>query len=63
MFLSIDVDDFRLAGKRQHIAPMWKALNRKSDLDPPRKLDGCVYLGVRQHEVAPHDDLVQEKLA
>ena len=31
-FLSVYVDDIKLAGKKQNINPMWKVLNNEVDL-------------------------------
>ena len=30
LFLSVCVDDIKVAGKKQNIKPMWKVLNKKS---------------------------------
>ena len=32
LFLSVYVDDIKLAGKNQNIDPMWKLLNKEVDL-------------------------------
>ena len=32
LFLSVYVDDIKLAGKKQNIDPMWKVLNKEVDL-------------------------------
>ena len=34
-FLSVYVDDIKLAGKKQNIDPMWKVLNKEVDLGEP----------------------------
>ena len=34
-FLSVYVDDIKTAGKKQHMAPMWKKLMKNVDLDEP----------------------------
>ena len=34
-FLSVHVDDIKLAGKKQNIDPMWKVLNKEVDLGEP----------------------------
>ena len=34
-FLSVYVDDIKIAGKRQKMAPMWKKLMKNADLDEP----------------------------
>ena len=38
LLLSVYVDDFKLGGRRENIAPMWKALGSHLDLDPPVNL-------------------------
>ena len=35
LFLSVCVDDIKLAGKKQNINPMWKVLNNEVDLGEP----------------------------
>ena len=35
LFLSVYVDDMKLAGKKQNIDPMWKLLNKEVDLGEP----------------------------
>ena len=35
LFLSVFVDDIKLAGKKQNIDPMWKVLNKEVDLGEP----------------------------
>ena len=35
LFLSVPVDDLKLAGRKQNMAPMWKKLMRNVDLDEP----------------------------
>ena len=39
------VDDIKLAGKKQNIDPMWKALNKEVDLGEPTSFLDHVYLG------------------
>ena len=34
LFLSVYVDDFKMAGARSAMQPMWAALGRKLDLEP-----------------------------
>ena len=33
LFLSVYVDDMKLAGKKQNLDPMWKVLNKEVDLE------------------------------
>ena len=35
IFLSVYVDDIKLAGKKQNLDPMWKVLNKEIDLGEP----------------------------
>ena len=35
LFLSVYLDDIKLAGTKQHINPMWKFLNKGVDLGEP----------------------------
>ena len=35
LFLSVYVDDKKLAGSKQNIDPMWKVLNKEVDLGEP----------------------------
>ena len=35
LFLSVYVDDIKLAGKKQNIDPLWKVLNTEVDLGKP----------------------------
>ena len=45
IFLSVYVDDIKLAGKKQNIDPMWKVLNKEVDLGEPTSFLDHVYLG------------------
>ena len=46
-FLSVYVDDIKLAGKKQNIDPMWKVLNKEVDLGEPTSFLDHVYCGLR----------------
>ena len=35
LFLSVYVDDIKLAGKKQNLDPMWKVLNKEVELGEP----------------------------
>ena len=48
LFLSVYVDDIKLAGKNQNIDPMWKLLNKEVDLGEPTSFFDHVYLGCAQ---------------
>ena len=43
-FLSVYVDDIKLAGKKQNLDPMWKLLNKDVDLGDPTSFLDHVYL-------------------
>ena len=44
LFLSVYVDDIKLAGKKQNLDPMWKILNKEGDLGEPTSFLGHVHL-------------------
>ena len=57
LFLSVYVDDIKLAGKKQDINPMWKVLNKEVDLGAPKSfLDQ--YLGCTQRQCEISKDIV-----
>ena len=43
LFLSVYVDDKKLAGNKQDIDPMWKVLNKEVDLGEPTSFLDHVY--------------------
>jgi len=61
LWLSVYVDDFKLVGAKENIAPMWEALKKSIDLEPPIPLQNNVYLGCKQEPEAPDADAVQQK--
>ena len=44
LFLSVYVDDVKLAGKKQNIDPMWKVLNKEVDLGKMLVLQIFIFL-------------------
>ena len=50
LFLSVFVDDIKLAGRKQNIDPMWKVLNKEVDLGEPTSFLDHVYLGCTQRQ-------------
>ena len=50
LFLSVYVDDIKLAGKKQNIDPMWKVLNKEVDLGEPTSFLDNVYLEYTQRQ-------------
>ena len=59
LFLSVYVDDLKMAGRASEINGMWKQLQKHLALDPPTPLDGGTYLGQVQRDVGVSPDMVQ----
>ena len=58
LFLSVYVDDMKLAGKKHNIDPMWKVLNKEVDLGEPTSFLDHVYLGCTQRQCEISKDIV-----
>ena len=58
LFLSVYVDDIKLAGKKQNIDPMWKLLNKEVDLGEPTSFLDHVHLGCTQRRCEISKDIV-----
>ena len=58
LFLSMYVDDIKLAGKKQNIDPMWKVLNKDVNLGEPTSFLDHVYLGCTQRQCETSKDIV-----
>ena len=58
LFLSVHVDDIKLAGKKQNFDPMWKLLNKEVDLGEPTSFLDHVYLGCTQRQCEISKDIV-----
>ena len=58
LFLSVYVDDIKLAGKKQNLDPMWKLLNKEVDLGEPTFFLDHVYLGCTQRQCEISKDIV-----
>ena len=50
LFLSVYVDDIKLAGRKQNIDPMWKVLNKEVDLGEPTSFLDNVNLECTQRQ-------------
>ena len=57
-FLSVYVDDMKLAGKKTNIDPMWKVFMKEVDLGEPTSFLDHVYLGCTQGECQTSKDIV-----
>ena len=58
LFLSVHVDDIKLAGKKQNIDPMWKVLNEEADSGEPTSFLDHVYLVCTQRQCERNKDIV-----
>ena len=58
LFLSVYVDDFKLAGKKQNIDPVWKVLIKEVDLGEPTSFLDHVFFGCTQRQCEISKDLV-----
>ena len=58
LFLSVYVDDMKMAGKKQNLVPMWKLLNKEVDLGEPTSFLDHVYLGCTQRQCQLSKDIV-----
>ena len=61
LFVSVYVDDFKLAGLKKNLRPMIKVLSAKVDLADAMPLHGDVYLGCKQENIAPPLELLKQK--
>ena len=59
LFLSVYVDDIKLAGKKQNIDPMWKVLNIEVDQGEPTSFLDHVYLGCTRRQCEKRKDCGQ----
>ena len=58
LFLSVYVDDIKLAGKKHNLIPMWKVLNKEVDLGEPTSFIDHVYLVCTQRQCEISKDMV-----
>ena len=58
LFLSVCVDDIKLAAEKQNIEPMWKVLMKDVDLGEPTSFLDHVYLGCTQKQCEISKDIV-----
>ena len=59
LFLSVYVDDFKMAGNAHNIQAMWKTLAKDINLEPPVPFSDNVYLGVHQHDIDLPDQYLE----
>ena len=58
LFLSVYVDDMKLAGKKHKLDPMWKVLNKEVDLGEPTSFLDHVYLVCTERQCQISKDIV-----
>ena len=63
LFLSVYVDDRKLAGKKQNIDQMWRVLNKEVDLGESTSFLDHVYLGCTQRQCEISKDTVDNHRA
>ena len=60
LLLSIHVNDIKMAGENQNMAPMWKKLMKDVDLDEPTSFLYHEKLGCTQRECKPNEDIFNQ---
>ena len=58
LFLSVYLDDIKLAGKKQNIDPIWKLLSKEVDLEEPTSFVDHVHFGCTQRQCEISKDIV-----
>ena len=58
LFLSVYVDDIKLAGKKENLDPMWKLVNKEVDLGEPTSSVDHVFLACTQRQCEIRKDIV-----
>ena len=58
LFLSVYVDDIKMAGKTENMKPTWKILMKDVDLEEPTSFLDLVNLGCTQRECTISSDIV-----
>ena len=54
------VDDIKMAGTKQNIAPVWKKVTRNVDLNEPTSFLDHVYLRCTQRDCASNESLIEQ---
>ena len=58
LFLSVSVDDIKMAGKKQNLDPMWKILMKDVDFGEPTSFLDHVHFGCTQRECKTSKNIV-----
>ena len=59
--MSAYVDDLKMVGRAESIAPMWKKIRSKINLDPETALVDHVYLGCTHRDSKPSKTVARGK--
>ena len=59
LFLSVYVDDFKMAGFAKNLPQAWAELGKPLELEPATEFHGGTYLGQTQYNVEVNNKLVQ----
>ena len=59
LFLSVYVDDFRMAGKKENLAPMYEVLRNILELEDAVPSYENMYLGCNQRNIKFHETIVR----
>ena len=57
-FLSVYVDDIKMAGTNQNLAPVWQKMMKDVDIEEPTLFLDHVYLGCTQRECPPNEKII-----
>ena len=60
LVLPVCVDDIRVVGRQQNVAPMWKKLMKIVDLGEPTSFLDHVHLGCAQRECKPNEIFIEQ---
>ena len=61
LFLSVHVDDIKMAGRKKNMAPMWKKWMKLVDLDEPTSFFDHVFLECIQRECKPNETILMNR--
>ena len=60
LFLSVYVDDIKLAGRKKNLNPMWKKFMKLVDLGEPTSFLDQVYLGCARRECKSNESVIEK---
>ena len=60
LFLSVHVDDIKMAGKKQNMAPLWKKMMMNVDTDETTSFVDHAHLGCTQRDCKPNETIIEQ---